>query len=292
MTDIPEGDDVERVSFLRAPSACGTEFDQVDWAGTLTVRFQDDKHAGLRFNDKRLMEAVALQLEDRVRDFDPPAPPYYSIKLNAPTRRSKTPMHYVYLGPRPVVGTRDVARLLDGLATHLGQHFDKARTDAYMCSAVPVLTPAGILLVPGDLNLMSKVVDRVLRPAGYEIAEVPFVYLDPAAGEVEIPQPPLGLRLDDDTRAALPASAAEARLGPGRYKIDRWLMPVSADDAGPLRHAKAVLYGTRSIRAPFPRGAQAAVDDVARLTDDVPVTGVAWSSDEGLVQAVLQAGRG
>lgn len=293
MTDTAETaevDDSAEPTFLRPPSACGTEFEQVAWVGTLAVHLLDRKYAGIQFNDQRLMDAVARRLGDRVTEPEGNVPAYYSVKLNAPTRRRQNPMHYVYLGARPVVGTRDVSRLLDGLAAHVGQHLEVA-TDVYTSHGIPVRTPAGVLLVPSDLLLMSKVVDRVLRPAGYVTADVPFVHLDLDAAAVVVPESALSLKLDEATIAALPASEADQALAPGRYPIARWLVPVGAEEAGPLRHAQAVLHVTRSLKTPFPHGAQAAVNDVARVAKDVPVLGVTWASDEELVQAVLEAGR-
>lgn len=275
--------------FLRPPSACGTEFEQVDWVGTLEVDLDGARRLGIRFNDGRLLEATGAALGDRATVGDDDTPPYFSVKLNEPTRRRKHPLHYVYLGARPVVGSRDVQRLLDGLAAHLGQHLEAPPTDVYTAPLVPVRSPAGVLLVPGDLAVMSKVVDRVLRPEGYVAADVPFVHLDLANAEVVVPTPVVHIALDAATRAELP-SDHEERLTPGRYPVARWLVAVGAEDAGPLRHSMAVLHATRGLRTPFPHGAQAAVDDVARATKDVPVAGVTWASDEELVQAVLEAG--
>ena len=52
-----------------------------------------------------------------------------------------------------------------------------------------------------------------------------------------------------------------------------------------------MLYGARALRTPFPHGAQTALEDLTRLTKDLPVQGVTWASDEELVQAVLEAGK-
>ena len=156
----------------------------------MPVRLDDQTQVGIRFNDQRLMDAIAQRLGDRVIKTEEDVPAYYSVKLNAPTRRRKAPLHYVYLGTRPVVGTRDVSRLVQGLAAQLDRNLEHP-TDEYLWYGVPVRTPTGVLLVPTDLMLMGKVVDRVLRPEGYVTADAPHVQVDLETGHVVVPEPTL-----------------------------------------------------------------------------------------------------
>lgn len=278
-------------TFLRPPTACGSEFEQVDWAGTVAVHLEGDKHLGLRFNDAAVQEAVTRALGDRVvPDLEPV--PYYSLKLGTPGRRRKTPMHALYLGPRPVLGTRDLGRLLDGLGLHLSAQVTRRSSghDGYVVDGLALRSPRGVLLVPGQLMAMANVIDRVLVGSGFAFADAPYVQLDPARREVVVPEPVVPVRVPGDELDRLGPSADEERLAPGRYPLAGWLMSVGDEEAGPLRKAKALLYGARLLVTPFPRGAQAALDDLAGLFSDLEATGVAWASEEELVEAVRAAG--
>jgi hypothetical protein len=284
--------DSPTATFLRPPSACGSEFERLDWTGTVAVHVEGDKHLGLRFNDAAVQQAVTRALGDRVvADLTPV--PYYSLKLGTPGRRHKTPMHYLYLGPRPVLGTRDLGRLLDGLALHLSAQVTRRSPtghEGYLVDALAVRTPNGVLLVPAQLMAMANVVDRVLVGAGFALADAPYVQLDPARREVVVPEPVVPIAVPDEELSGLGPSASEERLAPGRYPLAGWLMKTGADEAGPLRKAKALLYGAGLLVTPFPRGAQAALEDLLDLFDDVGATGVAWSSEEELVEAVRLSG--
>jgi hypothetical protein len=286
---VDEVVEADEPRFLQPPSACGTEFEQVDWVGTIAIHIREQLYVGLRFNDRGVQEAVTRALGDRVVEgLETVA--YYSLKIGTPGRRKKTPMHYLYLGNRPIVGTRDVGRLIAGLSAQLSFILAPPE-EGYVLYAVPVMTPAGLLLVPGEISQMANVVDRVLDGEDFRFADVPAVGLDAATGQVVVPASSVPLEIDADTLADLGPSASEGRLEPGSYPLAGWLMAVGADDAGPLRHAKAVLYGTRMLNSPFPHGAQAAVDDIARIVKDLPVAGVSWASEDELVGAVLEAGR-
>ena len=275
-------------TFLRPPSACGTEFEQVDWTGTISVHLRDNVYAGVRFNDPGMQEAVTHGLGDRVVEGLEPIP-YYTLRIGTPGRRAKTPLHYLYIGTRPVVASRDLSRLVDGLAAHLSAETDLS-PDGYLAYAAAVMTPRGMFLAPGELVTMAKAFDRVLRPAGFSIVDVPAVRLDLDRRQVIVAEPVVPVSVGAATLGALGPSVPEAKVAPGSYDLAGWLMGVGADEVGPLRPAKAVLYATRMLRTPFPHGAQAAVDGVSRMVSELQVEGVNWASDEELIQAVRDAG--
>ncbi|HYH29308.1 MAG TPA: hypothetical protein VD903_02895 [Pseudonocardia sp.] len=281
MTDVV---DEAAPKFVRAPSTCGDEFENVAWAGTLAVRVRDDVHVGVRFNDGALMEHVAASLGDRVVDL-PDAVPYYSVRLGTPGRRKAAPLHHFYVGARPLLGTRDLTRLVRGISQHLSAQV--AVPEGHVVNAVPVQTPAGVLLVPQEILAMPGSVDRLLTSAGFAFADVPHATLDLAAGTVHVPEPVV--TLSDDV-AGLGPSVDEPRLEPGDHPLAGWLLAVGADQVGPLRPAVSVAYAARLIEPPFPDGAQATLDGLFSLVGRIPFTGITWATHDELVGEVRDAG--
>jgi hypothetical protein len=273
--------------FVAAPSTCGSEFDDIAWTGMLAVHLRDDLHVGVRFNDEGVRAHVAAALGDRVRD-DSGAAPAYSVRLGTPGRRKAAPLHHLYHGGRPVLGTRDLGRLLGGVARHLSPLLEPPA--GLLVNAVTVRTPRGVLLVPADVAGMTGSVDRLLVPEGFAFADVPrpVLHLDDAA--VEVPDPVVDIPATPDQLTALGPSVTEERLPAGRYPLAGWLLPVAADQVGPLRRSVAVAYAVRQLEAPYPAGAQAALDAMVGLVARVPMTGVSWATPDELVQQVRDAG--
>lgn len=275
--------------FVRAPSTCGSEFDDIAWTGTVAVHLKDDLHLGLRFNDEALQAHVTRALGDRVRP-DVEASPAYSVRLGKAGRRKAAPLHHLYYGGRPVLGTRDLDRLLRGVAHHLSQLLDQV--DGLLVNAVPVSTPRGVLLVPGDVPGMTGSVDRLLTPEGFGFADAPRVVLHTDDSTVEVPGPVVDLSASPDERAELGPSVSEPQLAVGRYPLVGWLLSVPADQTGPLRPAVAVAHAARLLETPFPSGAQAALDGLVAMAGRVPMTGVSWATPDELVGQVREAGLG
>jgi hypothetical protein len=278
----------ETRQFVAAPSTCGSEFDDIAWTGTLAVHLHDDLYLGVRFNDEGVRAHVATALGDRVHEHVDAAPAY-SVRLGKAGRRKAAPLHHLYFGGRPVLGTRDLGRLLGGLARHLGPHL--APVEGLVSSSVPVATPRGVLLVPGDVPGMTGSVDRLLVPEGFAFADAPRVVLHPEDGTVEVPAPGVDVAATDDQLAGLGPSVSEERLPVGRHPIAGWLVSVAADQTGPLRPVVAVGHAVRQLETPFPQGAQAALDAMVALAGRVPFTGVSWATPDELVTQVRDAGR-
>lgn len=282
--------EVTAAQFLRPPSACGDEFERVSWSGTVAVHIKDDVHLGLRFNNADLQRLVTAALGDRVVPELVDAPPFYSARVGTPGRRKAAPMHHLYLGARPVLGTRDLLRLVAGIGSHISAHLPTVRT-GYVVDAIPVMTPRGVMLVPQEILSMSGATDRVLMPAGFRFADVPRCEIDLADASIIVPDQLVESQISRDDVAAIAPSQPEAWLQPGRYPLAQWLLSVRADLVGPLRPAAAVLYGARLLDPPFPSGAQAALDDLLSLATRVPMTGITWTSHEEMIAAVLAAGQ-
>lgn len=274
--------------FVAAPSTCGSEFDDISWTGTVAVHLRDELHLGVRFNDEGVQAHVAAALGDRVRDHAD-ASPAYSVRLGKAGRRKAAPLHHLYYGGRPVLGTRDLGRLLGGVARHLSPLLEPL--DGLLVNAAAVRTPRGVLLVPADVPGMTGSVDRLLVPEGFTFADVPRPVLHPDDATVEVPAPVVDVSATPDELAGLGPSTSEEQLPAGRYPIAGWLLSVPADETGPLRPAVAVAHAVRLLETPYPSGAQAALDGMVALAARVPMTGVSWATPDELVGQVLEAGR-
>lgn len=284
MTEVREQAEPQ---FLRAPSACGDQFENVGWTGTIAVQLDEDLHVGVRFNDAAVQEHVTTALGDRVRPQPDPVP-FFSVRLGTPGRRKAAPLHHLYVGARPVLGTRDLGRLLGGLERHLSAQL--VPLEGHVAEAVPVRTPRGVLLVPAEILAMAGSVDRLLTPAGFAFADVPRVSLDLGNGTVEVPAPVVDLDADGDRVRTLGPSVAEDRLPAGSHPLAGWLLGVGADQAGSLRRVQGVGHAARTLHTPFPAGAQSTLDGLVALAARVPLTGIAWATHDELVTQVLQAG--
>ncbi len=290
MVDTVQEVEAEAPEYLRPPEACGDEFEKVTWTGTVAVHVKDALHLGVRFNDERLQRLAVDALGERVASDLLEAPPLFSVKVGTPGRRKAAPLHFLYLGVRPVLGTRDLPRLMSGLANHVGAHLPRER-EGHVVDAIPVMTPRGLLLVPQEILSMAGAIDRVLTPAGFRFADVPRVELDLENAEVIIPEPAVDFSLSPEEAAKIAPTIAQPRLEPGRYPLAGWLLSVAASRIGRLSHASAVLYVSRLLETPFPSGAQATLEGVVSLTSRVPATGITWSTHDEMVDVVLAAGQ-
>ena len=273
--------------FVTAPSTCGSEFDDIAWTGTLAVRLRDELHVGVRFNDEGVRAHVAAALGDLVHD-DPGASPAYSVRLGTPGRRKAAPLHHLYHGGRPVLGTRDLGRLLAGVARHLSPLLEPV--PGLLVNAVAVRTPRGVLLAPAALSGMTGSVDRLLVPEGFAFADVPRPVLHTDDATVEVPAPAVDIPATPDQLAAHGPSLSEERLPAGRYPLAGWLVPAAADQVGTLAPAAAGAHAGRQRERPYPRGAQAALDGMVALVARVTVIGVSWATPDELVTRGREAG--
>ncbi len=285
MTEI---EDQAQPKFLQAPAACGEDLEQVDWTGTVPVRLTDDLHLGIRFDNSDLQQLVTDALGERVaHEVENPAP-FYSVRLGTAGRRKKAPLHTLLLGGRPVLSTRDLGRLVRGLGNHVSSHLS---SEGYVVEAVPVAAPGGVLLVPTEILAMGRVTDRLLLPAGFRMADVPRVVLNPAKAQVTVPESVVELSVPAARLAAIGATTSEETLPAGTYDLSGWLVQVPAPLLGPLRTVDALRSAAPLIHPPYPAGAQAALDEMRLLVDAIPMTGITWITHDDLVTTVLEAGR-
>jgi hypothetical protein len=275
-------------TFLQAPAACGEDLEQVDWTGTVPVRLADDLLLGVRFDNADLQQLVTEALGDRVAHEVENPTPFYSVRLGTAGRRKKAPLHNLLLGGRPVLSTRDLGRLVRGLGNHVSSHLT---SEGYVVEAVPVAAPGGVVLVPTEVLAMGRVTDRLLLPAGFRMADVPRVVLDPAKAQVTVPEPEVVLSVPTARLEPIGATTTEETLPPGTYDLSGWLVQVPAPLVGPLRTVDALRSAAPLIHPPYPSGAQAALDEMRLLVEAVPMTGVTWITHDDLVTTVLEAGK-
>ena len=235
----------------------------------------------MRCSTEEARDIVERLLADRVvRDVEAPA--YYSVQLGTGSRRRAAPMHFLYDGPSPAFGTRDLRRLFSGLVMHLAAH---VRRDDHLLrlSVGAVATPRGMLLVPHQATGMAKQAERILLKRGVAFMDVPDVSIDPTTREVVLDEPPFPL----DWSAIPPATAvAEPNVEPGRHPLAGWLMTVDEDAVGALSPALGTLYATRLIIPPKAADAQWALDSAVALVRALEPIGIFWGTPEELMERI------
>lgn len=274
--------------FLAPPSACGDELEQVDWAGTLAVHLHDEIYVGIRCSSAPLLDALARCLRHRVLE-DVSAPAFYSLRLGTAGRRSTAPLHHLHEGGRAVLATRDVRRLVHGLAQHLNGQLPRD-TSRLVVEAVPVDTPRGVLLVPQEILNMTRPSHRLLTGGGYRLADVPRVVLEPGCPHVVVPDPYTAADLTSFDLIPPGVPVHEPVLEPGRYPLAGWLLRVGPDRVGPLPAFEAAALIAHLLPPPYPDGAQSAIETILDTVVRIPTTGVTWSTGDELVAAVVTAG--
>lgn len=218
---------------------------------------------------------------------DEEAPANYSLRAGADDQG----FHFLSRGECVVLRTRDRDRLLDGLARHLGGHRPPPAGTVRTASVAVVLAGGTAVLLP-DIGADLPRVERRLRHLGAAIVDAPWVDIDPAAGQLVVPEP--HLRLDrsgvDGLRQLLPAGPTEAVVAPGPYPLAAWFFAGAGAD-GPLGRAEAVHRAFASL--PVVSGSPRREDLVpllGRLFSTVLSACVAARDPAAVIAAVRSAG--
>jgi hypothetical protein len=265
----------------------------MDWAGACTVRLDDDSRFGVRCSSPELLAVVKRALASRLVP-EEEAPAYYSLRLGAPSRRTKHPLHYLYHGGRAILATRDVGRLLESLMRLIGDLASNpdGRTGLRIYSTA-LTTPDGrTFLVPNDLQLVPKDVEKSLTAKGYRLADLPRVEVDPTGPELVLERPDVGIdwsALEPDQLTDIAASATEPTLAYGRHRLAGWLLSVPEEQAGSLRPALAIAQVARLVDAPFRGGAAQVLDELSHVVRAIPVTGLPHAGADQQVEQIIAA---
>ena len=278
---------------LQPPRVCGDETEKMEWAGACTVSLDDGARFGVRCSSPALLAVVERALASRLVTAED-IPAYYSLKLGAPNRRTQHPLHYLYHGGRAVLATRDVGRLLGALMRLIGAlNENPDNRIGLRLYTTALTTPDGrTFLVPSDLRLVPKEVEKSLTAKGYRLADVSQVELDPEGPDLVLQRPDLGIdwsAIEPDQLTEVAATKAEPILDFGRHRLAGWLLSVPEDQAGPLRPALAIAHSARLVDPPFRGGAATVLDELGSVVRTVPVTGLPYTAADQHIDQILAA---
>jgi hypothetical protein len=235
-----------------------------------------------------LRAALASHVVDGVE-----APANYSVQLGD-TSGASAGFHFLYRSSSSVVRTRDARRVVRALVTYLSSHrLDDVGhwdPDLIRLHAVTLVTGEVALLAPAILRLWPELIERRLNARGMRFADTPWALLDPARGEVIVPEP--SLEVDWSALDGLDALTAgrdrpDPSVPPGRYPIAGWAFRVKPEQAGRLSRAQAVMQALQMTIGSLERGAQRALDDLVSIVRRVEPAGIAWKEPGDLVAPLL-----
>lgn len=163
-----------------------------------------------------------------------------TLGLPSPARR---PLHFLYRDGCPAVRARTARRAVEALLTHLGDQLLAATGEMLRLRALALVAGEVAVLVPDGVRRRLPRLERRLRAAGLDVADVPQASLDPASGRLVIPEPLVPFDAAR-ARALGPAAAAgtEPRVPPGRYPVAVWAVTARADGAPSASRARLLAH--------------------------------------------------
>ena len=171
-------------------------------------------------------------------------PPNYSLGVGDGANAGRKGVHRLYRGGNLVVRTREPARLVRGLLSHLSGLLEVERQDHIMVLAAGVVRDGEAVVVPRDLRGMLDQVQRRFDQARLQLVDTPWILIDPVTAELVVPEPIVeydAAALVDFTRE-YPAIGRElAEVPPGRYPIRGWAFIPLYRMQGSLTRASALV---------------------------------------------------
>lgn len=229
------------------------------------------------------------------------APPNYSVQLAGHDAGPETSdFHFVYRGFDPVVRTRDLRRLVNALFAHMSTHVPDDGA-LLRLDTVAFVGAGEAVIAPPDLRRAIAALERRMNIKGFRIVDLPWSLLDPATGELVVPEPALtvdttalralegitGHATASGARTAAKRRRPEIPVAPGRYPVVGWAFGRGRDLTGPLSTSVAVSEAARLVRNLSAVGPERTLEGLATvMAAAAPVA--LWSDQpEGLVAPLL-----
>ena len=284
-----------------APAMCGAGASSrgrsTDWAGTCAYAF-GEFHVGIRVNSEETGNVLdRLFTEGRVEDLL--VPDNYSLAFFPPADGPVTEFNRLVADGHQLVRSRSAGRALRGLVAHLSERLGPPDPSLVRLQATPALRDGRGLVLPPQVALRLPELQTRLSRLGIQLADMPWVLVDPEACELVVPEP----TIDYDT-AVLGEFEPDLRLGselpaipPGRYPLQAWHLITTEDRVGPLSLAAAVALaigllgpsGNVGEGGEATAGPLADADRLVGVLERVPAYGVCSSSPQELVDQMFGA---
>jgi hypothetical protein len=195
----------------------------------------------------------------------------------------------LYRASDPLVRTRAPGRVLRTLLQHLS---DFATTDSatMRLAATGFVVGGRVVVAPGGIGSEMANIESRLNAAGVQVIDAPVLHLDPASGELVVPEPALTIDHDAlaDYERANPAPRREPEpVRAGRYPVAVWAFTVAPEHDTSLRPAQAVAAAAQQVVNADEFGAQQVLDVMAATIDKTPIAGMWWGDPAELANQLL-----
>ena len=225
-----------------------------------------------------LRRALADHLVDPDGD---PASPNFSLHV-AEDDGARKDFHLLYRGVTPVVRTRDLRRLVDGLLGYLSAAVERPDDDTLRLDVLALVKDGAAVLAPASIRSSLATIERRLNAKGLRVVDRPWACVDVTSGELVVSDP--HLTVDRPVLDELaPAGARHGAVPPGRYRLVGWGFGAGEEERGPISRALALtLAGARLLDRDL-LDSQAILDHLARVLRRVRAVALWGNKPEDLV---------
>jgi hypothetical protein len=196
----------------------------IAWLGTGVYRF-GDFHVGVRYNSPET-EATLDRLFSSRRIHDPKTPDNYSVAVHrSPVKNGARDLNLLIRSDLRVVRTRSASRVWRALLGYLSMEVYQPNPGLMQVEGLAVVREGQGYLLPSFLYRTYDVVPSRLSRLGLQIADRPWVCLDPSMAEIVIDEPriPYDPGVLAEMHHGFPTGSELPAVDPGRYPLDRWV---------------------------------------------------------------------
>jgi len=269
-------------------SSCIESLDDLDWAASTAFRV-GEWALGVRSSSIDTDAVLRRVLAAHVVDIEAPANFSALMAGDSDPDGQVRAFNLLYRASDPLVRTRAPGRVLRTLLQHLSD-FETTDATTLRVAATGFVVNGRVVVAPDGIAAEMANIETRLNAAGVQVIDAPLLYLDPASGEVVIPEPALTVDHDAlaDYERAHPAPRREPEPVPtGRYPIAVWAFTVGPDQDTALRPAQAVAGAAQQVVNADGFGAQRVLDVMAGVIATTPVAGMWWNDPADLANQLL-----
>jgi hypothetical protein len=169
---------------------------------------------------------------------------------------------------------------------HLSGFTNVENSTRLMVTGTPMVHDSGVAVVaPDTVRGSLETIERRLNSKGLRVVDMPWAEVDPATGELVVPEPLVAL--SEDSLSAIgdlvPGPRREEKtIAPGRYPLAGWGFMMN-EGSPPLTRSTAVFWASSLLVGFGSLGAQACLDGLADTLARIAPTSLVWGQAEELV---------
>ncbi|HEX6208406.1 MAG TPA: hypothetical protein VF058_08635 [Actinomycetota bacterium] len=196
--------------------------DRLVWTATRTLEV-GSLWIGVRVSSDDVERAVAAAFGPYLVEGLEPVPNFSVRFEDATDEQGVRYFQILYRGDCQVVRTMHRSRVIRALRSSVAR-FAGEGSGLFRLRQVVLVSSGRAMLIPPDLLPRVEEIEADLRERGIEVLDPAFAHLDPATGEVVVPE--RVIPLDEDTLRALDADGDRPPLPPGaegaRLPVAHW----------------------------------------------------------------------